>query len=137
LRKQKHLSSRDNECIEDDIEDENKIIGRWKLIAQGYYDRDNNYEIVIIPVVNSSQYIEFFLNGYIKRPYFSNGEMIEVEYPYKIDGQFLYENYEDKQNFFIYKYEIDNDKITLDCIEGNIPVIPNPRLITIYQQLKE
>ena len=118
-------------------QEENIIIGKWELIAQGYYDAYNNNAIVINPVENNGRYVEFLPNGKMKRPYFFMGEIVEEEYPYKIDEQFLYENYIDEENTFIYKYELDNDKLTLDCIYGKIPDIPNPTVITIYQQLKK
>ena len=115
-------------------QEENTIVGKWKLIAQGYYDKDNNNTIVINPIENSSRYIEFLSNGKMKRPFFSNGEIIEIEYPYQIDEQFLYENYMDEENAFIYKYKLDNNKLTLDYVQGNIEDIYPQIVIHIYQR---
>lgn len=117
--------------------DVNTIIGKWELIAEGYYDRYNNDAIVIKPVENSESFINFFSNGKMKRPFFSDGEIIELEYPYYIDDQFLYENYTDEINIFIYKYKFDKDSLTLDCVHGNIPAIINPKLIHIYKRDNE
>jgi len=121
----------DNEAIDHEIID-HEIIGKWGLIAQGYYDSYNNRNIVINPVENSERYIEFFSNGKMK------GEIrVGEEVAYKINEQLLYENYTDERGTFIYKYELSNDTLTLDCIHGNIPDIPNPILINIYQRINE
>ena len=125
-------------CKEKEEQPENpfleNIIGQWKLIAQGYYDSYNNNSIVINPVKNSEHYIEFFPNGKMKRHY---SFIEEIEYPYQIDEQFLYENYKDDVNAFIYKYEIDENTLTLEYFRGNILDLPNPIVINIYQQLKK
>ena len=119
---------------------ENTIIGKWELIAEGYYDSYNNNTIVINPVETIWQpYIEFFPNGKMKRTYFLYEEHIETVYerPFQIDEQFLYENYIDEENAFIYKYKLDNDKLTLTFVQGNIEETYMQIVIHIYQRLKE
>jgi len=111
------------------------FIGKWVLIAQGYYD--NNNAIVINPVENSWQYIIFLQNWIMKEPYFCNGEIAEDELPYRIDEQFLYKNYLDKVNTYIYKYELENDKLTLNYVYGNITMKYPQIVIKIYQRINE
>ena len=116
---------------------EEDIIGKWNLIAQGYYDSYNNNSIVINTVENDWRpYIDFFPNGKMKRTDFFYEEHIETvyEYPFRIDEQFLYENYTDEINAFIYKYKIEKDKLTLEYVQGNILDISNPIVIYIYQR---
>ena len=118
----------------------NTLQGKWELIAEGYYDSYNNNAIVINPVKTIWQpYIEFFLNGKMKRTYFFYEERIETvyEHPFQIDEQFLYENYLDEINNFIYKYELENNKLTLEYVQGNILDIINPIVISIYQRINE
>ena len=105
---------------------EEKILGKWELIAQGYYNMGN---IVINPVENSGDYVEFFPDGKMKN--------FCCEVPYKTDEQFLYENYTDKVNAFIYKYELDNDKLTLEYVQGNMLDIPRPIVIWIYKRINK
>ena len=110
---------------------------KWKLIAQGYYDRSNN-NVAVINSVDIWHCIEFLLNNKMKRLYLSsNGEIIEREFPYQIEEQFLYENYIDEVNAFVYKYELDYDNLTLTYVQGNIEDIYPQIVIHIYQQLKE
>ena len=122
-------------CNKDNEPKENNIVGKWELTATGYYDIDNN--VVINPVENNQRYVEFLSNGKMKKPYLSMGEIIEFEFPYRIDEQFLYENYIDGANAFIYKYKVEEKKLTLECVYGNIEDIYPQIVICIYQQLEK
>jgi len=122
-------------CSKDNEYNENVIVGKWGLISTGYYDMDNN--VVINSVDNSQSYVEFLPNGKMKRPYLSMEETIELEFPYRIDEQFLYGNYTDAGNAFIYKYKVDEKKLTLEYVQGNIEDIYPQIVICIYEQLEK
>lgn len=126
--------------MENTNQEENTIIGKWELVAQGYYDCYNNNAIVINPVENDwCPYIEFFSNGKMKRTYFFYEEHVETvyEHPFRIDEQFLYENYTDEFEAFIYEYKVEERKLTLYYVKGNIETIPNPIVIYIYKRINK
>jgi hypothetical protein len=119
-----------------DVEQEkNVLIGKWGLIAQGYYNMDNT--LIINPVENSWRFVEFFTNGTMKRPFSSMDEIVEFEYPYKIDGRFLYENYTDNANTFIYKYKVEGTELTLEYVQGNIEMIYPQMIMSFFQRIEE
>ena len=121
-------------CDKDNKQQEETLVGKWGLIARGYYE---NNEAIINPLENSQSYVEFLSNGKMKRPYLYMGEITEFEFPYKIDEQFIYENYTDETNAFIYKYKIDGNKLTLKYVQGNIEDIYPQIVIWIYQRMEK
>jgi hypothetical protein len=113
------------------------ICGKWEIIAEGYYDFEK--KIVISPRESNGNYIEYFPNGEMWRPRNVDGEVIMAEYPYRLESEFLYENYEDKENTYVYKYKFDknNEELTLEIIKGNLSDIYPQIVIGIYKRINE
>ena len=121
-------------CSEDNKQIEDAIVGKWELIARGYYENNN---AVVNPVENSQSYVEFLSNGKMKRPYLVEGKITELTFPYRIDKQLLYENYTDEVNMFTYKYKVEGNRLTLDYVQGNLEDIYPQMRIWIYQRLEK
>jgi hypothetical protein len=121
-------------CDKDNKQQDDAIVGKWGLIAIGYYESNN---VVINPVENSQSYVEYLSKGKVKRPYLYMGEITEIEFPYRIDKEFLYENYNDKVNMFTYKYKVEGNKLTLDYVQGDLVAIDPQMRIWIYQRLEK
>jgi len=114
----------------------NAIGGKWQLTADGYYDVDDNIVMENVDE-NYDCYVEFSKNGKMKREYYSNGTCFapDRKYEYKIDEQFIYENYTDKDNEFIFSYIINNNTLTLEYVQGNKPDAMFTKVIFTYKRL--
>jgi hypothetical protein len=133
-----------NYSNQDDDDDDNAkyILGKWEVIAEGYYDFEN--EIVMSPVEPNGSYKEFLNNGKIRDHIVYPEEIrdTELDGTYELDAEFLYIYFNREiygtESDQIYKYSIDSDKdeLRLEIIQGMIPAVFGYPVIKVYKRIK-
>ncbi len=107
---------------------EKRLIGKWQLVGEGYYDYDGT------PVINPSEhtwcYVEFREDLQMVH------SSLNLISPYRIEGNILYENYVDEENTFVYRWGVIDDILILHCIQGNIPDVPQAKVVFKYKNVQ-
>ncbi|MDE7148925.1 MAG: hypothetical protein K2O01_00720 [Bacteroidales bacterium] len=104
-----------------------RLIGKWQLVGEGYYEDGT---LTMNPSEHTSRYVEFREDLQMVH------SSLNLISPYRIEGNILYENYVDEGNTFVYRLDIIDDILILDCIQGNIPDVPRAITVCKYKLIK-
>lgn len=114
----------------DDHLNTKQVIGAWELVEQGYFEKGK----AIMQPVTVPRHIEFYDTGILKKQFFREEGVVELNWLYKIDGQFLYENYDDESNMFVYTFHNSGNRLTLEYVQGNVEVVYPGTDFWIYER---
>jgi hypothetical protein len=127
---------------EEDADNSTYILGKWEVVAEGYYDFED--VIVMSPVEPNGSYREYLSNGKIRDHRVSPEEIrdIELDGTYELDAEYLYIYFNreiygtESDQIYTYNFDRDKDELTLEIIQGKIPLLPRYPLIHVYKRIK-
>ena len=108
-----------------------RLIGKWQLVGEGYYDE--NDALIMSPLEDDKRYVEFREDSNMIRPY----SYEPIIYPYRIEGDILFENYLEETNMFIYRCSIIDDILILKYIHGNMPETARQIVVFKYKKFNQ
>ncbi|NDW12297.1 hypothetical protein D0T50_05260 [Bacteroides sp. 214] len=113
----------------DSIDYENKIIGKWQLVEQGYDESS-------LKAVENGVVVEYLPNGNVVEQYFNEGSARE-NFTYTIDSKTLYYHliYTEGQpiDTWTYEYKFHNKYLMTKLIQGLIDDSMGAPWVKIYK----